>query len=1358
MRLTFILLLACGFSSLAKAKTISEAELEFFEAKIRPVLVEHCYPCHNSVDSSEGGLVMDHRDAVLRGGDEGAVVVAGDPGASRLIKVLRHEIEGLEMPEGGPKLDESIVRDFEKWIRIGLPDPREKPPTDEELQASRSWAEKLERRKQWWSFRPIVSNDPPADENDSPHPIDRFINRELESSGLQASPAADGATLVRRLYVTLTGLPPSADQATSWTRRIDDAPDRQAAVEELIDQLLESDQFGPRWARHWMDWIRYAESHGSEGDPRIQNAWHYRDYLIRALNADVPYDQLLREHVAGDLLPEPRINPQLGINESIVGTAHWRMVFHGFAPTDALDEKVRFIDDQINVFSKAFLGLTVSCARCHDHKFDAISQADYYALFGVLASCRPGRQVIDLPSKQELHRETLAELKTQIRESVASQWLVESNVATERLLNSDSKPGKSVGLVNVLQGLRQKVSDGTPFQTAWTETVESQLNHQKMYDEFFTNSASTHWDLGDDDARSRWYSSGVGLEGETAAGQFSMDVDGEAVLSGIYPAGVYTHGLSSKHPGRLTSPDFNLKDGQAICAEVIGAGDASIRYVVQDYPRSGTVYPVTRLNGDWKLERFDLSYWSGDAVHLELATAMDAPLLTSDKPRSWFGVRRVVVTDNDREVSKPVSEAFLALIESDQAAGAADASEHVVPADWSQLESLLLASIRRAVVAWKSGSMTDAQAILLDDCMRTGALPNALDRLPELKALVDRYRKLENEIPVPTRVPGLEESEGVDQPLMVRGNHKQLAEPVPRRFLEVIDDRAYQSPISGRAELAEDLLRDDNPLTRRVIVNRIWHHLFGKGIVSTPDNFGRLGNPPSHPELLDWLAIRFAKDGWSIKKLIRLVVTSETWQRSSLPQPGVEKADPENVLLARANVRRLEAEAIRDALLSVSGRLDDRQFGPPVGAAAPRRSIYVRVIRNDLDPFLRTFDFPEPFSSVGRRDVTNVPAQSLAMMNDSQIAGVANDWASRALAEAASDGDRNGIVHMFLDAFGRQPSDQEIAQSETFLDEMRLVVAERTRQRAELQLQINQVESAIDARWQMARERLDDQAETGGQQSTVEVPSPIGRWDFTTGLNDQVGSANVTLKNGARQTEQGLIVTGGGYALTDPIDVPLSQKTLEVWVKLNDLNQRGGGAMTLQSKNGVLFDAIVFAERDRRQWLAGSNSFQRTEPFGGPEESSADRQPVQFAISYDADGQIVGYRNGQPYGKSYRSRGPLAFAPGESIVGFGIRHLPAGGNRLLSGTILQARLYDRALTAEQIAASASNSASFVSEAVLLKQLTEAERNAMQRDRASLEELNRQWKSIPASKLSETGQAWSELARALLSFQEFLYVR
>ncbi|WP_182871075.1 DUF1553 domain-containing protein [Rhodopirellula sp. JC639] len=1348
MRFVFILLLAGCFTSDGLANTITEAEREFFESKIRPVLVEHCYQCHNATDSAEGGLVVDHREALLRGGDGGAVIVDGDPAASRLIKVLRHEIDGLEMPAGGPKLDEQVVRDFERWIRIGLPDPRDEPPSGDELRESNSWAQTLQRRRQWWSLQPISAVQPPADD-DSANPVDRFINAAIESNGLQASPVADPATLVRRLSFAIVGLPPSPEDATTWTRRIKTAVDRDAVVGELIDELLASHRFGQRWARHWMDWIRYAESHGSEGDPGIENAWHYRDYLIRALNQDVPYDQLLKEHIAGDLLPEPRINTELGINESAIGTAHWRMVFHGFAPTDALDEKVRFIDDEINVFSKAFLGLTVSCARCHDHKFDAISQADYYALFGILASCRPGRNVVDVKDKQELHRARLAELKLQLRDAMAERWLGEAATAAERFVEPDAKSDKPSGVVRALDQVRKSIAGGRSFSDAWQRVADQQLDRREVVESFFHVSDSPHWDLADQDASRQWHSYGLGLEGSSQAGQFSIAGDDSGILAGIYPAGVYTHGLSTKHPGRLTSPDFELAENQAVVAEVTGQNDASLRYVVQDYPRTGTVYPVTRLNADWRFQRYDLSYWSGDSIHLELATAMDAPLLTSNQPRSWFGVRRIVVTDKDRPVPPSPDEGFLAVI--------ADAQADL-PENWSDVQTQLQSAIEAAIKGWRSDSMTDEQAILLDDCLHTGALPNSLQRLPGLSALVSRYRSLENEIPVPTRVPGLEESVGTDQPLMVRGSHKHLADPVPRRFLEVIDDSPYESPISGRVELAEDLLRDDNPLTKRVIVNRIWHHLFGRGLVSTPDNFGRLGNPPSHPELLDYLATRFAREGWSIKNLIRLVVSSETWQRSSMPLPGVQQADPENVYLARANVRRLEAEAIRDSLLSVSGNLDDRLGGPPVPASSPRRSVYVRVIRNNLDPFLRAFDFPEPFSSVGRRDVTNVPAQSLAIMNDAQITNIANDWTRRTQATFETEGDAGAISQLFLQAFSREPTEREIDQSQAFVAEMRSEFDRRGRERSELESQVKRVESAINARWDGARQRLAEGAETNDAPPTTDVPDPIGHWDFTEGLEDRVGSANVTLKGGAVQNQHGLIVRNGGYAVTDPIATPVAQKTMEVWLKLASLDQRAGGAMTLQSPDGINFDAIVFAERDARQWLAGSNSFRRTEPFDGPKETLADSQVVHFAITYDADGLITGYRNGQPYGKSYRSAGPLSFAAGQSIVGFGVRHLPAVGNRLLSGTILEARLYDRALSPDQIAASAEHSASYDSEELLLDQLTEVERTEMQRDRASLAELNRQLKSIPLSEFDPEGQAWSELARALLSFKEFIYVR
>ncbi|HBJ39198.1 MAG TPA: hypothetical protein DDZ51_31515, partial [Planctomycetaceae bacterium] len=295
--------------------TLSQSQqAEFFESKIRPVLVEHCYSCHNSSDNAEGGLAVDHRDAFLQGGDGGPLIKSGDATGSRLLAILRHEIDGLEMPEGGPKLDDSVIVDFQRWIATGAYDPRDTPPDADSLAAMQSWESLLERRKAWWSFQPIVDHVPPttglAPERDEANlqPVDQFILAKLGSTTLRPNPPADSATLVRRLHFALIGLPPSIDQSQLWTSRIDSADPgrRHEVIETLVDELLASPQFGPRWARHWMDWIRYAESHGSEGDPAIDNAWMYRDYLIRALNDDVPIDQLIREHVAGDLLENPR--------------------------------------------------------------------------------------------------------------------------------------------------------------------------------------------------------------------------------------------------------------------------------------------------------------------------------------------------------------------------------------------------------------------------------------------------------------------------------------------------------------------------------------------------------------------------------------------------------------------------------------------------------------------------------------------------------------------------------------------------------------------------------------------------------------------------------------------------------------------------------------------------------------------------------------------------------------------------------------------------------------------------------------------------------------------------------------------
>ncbi len=403
-------------------------QVHFFENKIRPALIEHCYECHNSGGKAEGGLKLDFREGLLKGGDRGPAIVPGKAAESLLIQAIRHEQEDLRMPQAGPKLKPDVVADFVRWINQGAVDPRDKPPSSEELAKATSWETTLERRKQWWSFQPLKPVEPPAADAPWSHPVDRFLAAGWRAAKFSPTDVADRRTLIRRVTFALIGLPPKPEEIDQFVT--DASPD---AYERLVDRLLASPRFGERWARHWMDWYRYAETHGSEGDPPIPHAWRYRDYLIRALNDDLPYDQLVREHVAGDLLPKPRLNATEGTNESALGIGHYRMVQHGYVPTDAEDELVRFTDNQIDTLSKAVLGVTLSCARCHNHKFDPLSQKDFYGWYGIMASCRPAIVTLDTPERRQRHQEELVTLKQAIKTRIADAWETSLDHLADRL-------------------------------------------------------------------------------------------------------------------------------------------------------------------------------------------------------------------------------------------------------------------------------------------------------------------------------------------------------------------------------------------------------------------------------------------------------------------------------------------------------------------------------------------------------------------------------------------------------------------------------------------------------------------------------------------------------------------------------------------------------------------------------------------------------------------------------------------------------------------------------------------------------------------------------------------------------------
>lgn len=1345
------------------AQTGDQAKRDFFESRVRPVLVEHCYECHNSHETAESDLSLDHRQPFVEDRGDGALIVPGAPSKSRLLAIIRHEVSGLEMPEGRPPLDDQVINDIETWIRDGAIDPRNSPPSQSELQSALSWETAFAKRKQWWSFQPIRKPDPPAPDSldsknilaRSHHPIDRFIAAEHAKHGLAAASLAEPTTLVRRLFYTLTGLPPTAKQAKHWSQKI--ADEQPSAYAKLVDELLSSQAFGEHWARHWMDWIRYSESHGSEGDPIIENAWMYRDYLIDALNDDISFDQLVREHIAGDLLNQPRLHPEKGTNQSILGAAHWRMVFHGFAPTDALEERVRFTDDQVNAFSKAFLGLTVSCARCHDHKFDAISQEDYYALYGILSSCRPSRHVIDVPESSREVRVQLRDLKSQIRVSVAKEWSSQiheiSNRLREKLSRIDqAKPLSNSSLLYPLWKMEEAISRGQPAEQAWP--VAESLPEKSANDE----DASFRWDFASDADYETWIASGTGLPDKpNSAGQFAIGADPATAIAGVYPSGVYSHSISDRDPARLTSTDVKLDDDRKVWVQVIGDGDSACRYVVQDYPRSGTVFPVKTLRPTWTWMEFDLSYWKGDSVHLELTTAKDAPLLTKPTERSWFGIRSAMILPADSQPPKDDIE-FLRPILKD-------------PSKPSTIEDALQIyrrAIGDTVKAWESEKMTDSKALLLDACLREGLLSRDDAGLPRSVALIERYRGLENKLKTPTRIPGIEDVPGRTQTLYQRGDHKKPDRIVFPRFLSAINPAPYESA-TPRLQLADDVLRDDNPLTRRVIVNRLWHHVFGAGIVTTPDNFGKLGAKPSHPELLDWLATQFTESNGSIKSMIRLMVTSKTWQLSSQIQNQHQAVDPENRLLARANVRRLGAESIRDAMLMVSGKLDPRRGGPPVDGTQPRRSVYVQVIRNRLDPFLRVFDFPEPFAPVGRRNATNVPAQSLIMMNNPFVGGLATQWAKNLDREQNLDdgGMGKSIDQVFWTAFSRPPSESE---SLAFATHWQQIIERQTLTQEAYERVKETIADLAERRESVlapVREKLLSEQKSRNAESISDAENAatqehlVADWDFTVDAKDHVGGADVELVGGAARSSEGLAFAPSGspqYAITQPIAQRLEEKTLAAWVRLSNLQQRGGGVLTVQSPDGVVFDSIVFGEQQPGHWLAGSNNFARTQPFQGQSESETD-EFVHLAIVYHADGRIEAFRNGELYGKSYQSRGPVKYRKNNWLVTLGLRHLPARPSRTFFGTIRSAQVFNKALDHRQIQSLANAGGQTVRDEDVFAVLGQNEKLFVQTTDRQLEEQRRLLKQLE-SKLVSTDDPTcaSELTRSIFLMTEFIYLR
>ncbi len=1059
-----------AMASVARGEPTSE-ESEFFEKQIRPVLVEHCYECHSGKSKRlEAGLRLDSRAAVLAGGDSGPAIVPGKPDESLLVEAIRYE--SFEMPPRG-RLPDEAVQLLVKWTEMGAPWP-DQPDSGEVVREAMDWRR---RKAEHWSWQPIRKCDPPA-VNDGAWPageIDRFILARLEEKNLTPAPQADRRTLIRRAYFDLIGLPPTTEQVEAFAA--DDSPE---AYDRIVDQLLDSDHFGEKWARHWMDLVRYAETHGHEFDYPIHHAWRYRDYLIRAFNADVAYDQLITEHLAGDLLENPRRHPTEGFNESIIGTGFWFLGEAVHAPTDVRGDEAIRIDNQIDVMTKTFLGLTVGCARCHDHKFDPIPTEDYYALTGFLQSSRRQEAMLDphgriaaaADSLRELRRAGDAALSEAIDRSAVDAGRFASGLLAAREAIARSSGGdeampsgevlREVGSRHGMDGesvgrwvaalrdpaIREsahplfgwsRLADGAASAdesefAAARDRLAAELTRQTQQVEA-NNAPTVLFEDFETGIPNGWNATGEAFAAvPTTARQWdSASRTDQPVQPGLVHGGL----ASSRLHGVLRSPTFTITH-PAIHYR-LNAKNVTIRLVIDGYFMvmfHGLLFGGVELkNVDtegrfaWKTQGGDLSHYIGHRAHLEIIDQGDG----------------FAALDEIRFSDGPVPRDAPSRLACGAVGGGVDSIASLARsygATWSE-----------CVDRWRDGSADREDVALLAWAVQHRL---AIPRVDVTAEFSQRMAEIEAELPAPTHALAMTDGTGEDDRVHIRGSHKNFGGTVPRRLLLALggEDQPLIREGSGRLELARRITDPSNPFPSRVMVNRLWHHLFGRGIVPSVDDFGVMGQPPTHPELLDWLAADFQGNGWSIKHTIRKIVTSSTYRMSSKPGSDGgrgEQIDPNNELLHRMPKRRLQAEAIRDAMLAVSGRLDLTMYGPSVpvhltsfmeGRGRPgsgpldgngRRSVYIEVRRNFLSPMMLTFDMPSPFNTMGRRSVSNVPAQSLILMNDPFVISQARLWAERMLGEFSSTDER--ISAMFLAALAQPPTESQLDRARQFLDE-----------------------------------------------------------------------------------------------------------------------------------------------------------------------------------------------------------------------------------------------------------------------------------------------------------------------------------
>ena len=876
---------------------------EFFERRIRPVLVEHCYECH-SVDAAnrgklKAGLFLDSRDGIRKGGDTGPAVLPGNASESLLMKALRQQ--GPEMPPDGA-LPDSILADFARWIDEGASDPRDEPPT------ALKESSKVEADDHW-AFQPLQKPVPPMVSQPEwvQSPLDQFILHRLEAEGLNPVSRASAHTLVRRLHFDLVGLPPTPAEVEAFLKA--SAVDEKAAVATLVEQLLDSPHYGERWGRHWLDVARYAEDQAHTfGVQKRASAHQYRDWVIRMLNEDLPFDQFIKLQLAGDLIdpaPEDPFRQFAGLGFLGLGAQYYKNSDKAQAEADELD-------DTIDTLTRGFMGLTVSCARCHDHKFDPIPIEDYYALAGIFQ----GRNYAEIP--------------------LASPEMVKAYQADQKIIKD-----KEAEIKSMLRGIGKQVG-------------RKHLSQTGLY------------------LREGWRLATLKTKGV----KFSFE---------DYCSQVDLHPFFAKRFQDFLDPG---KMGE----------------LPKKFPELKTWHDIPAKAGELT-KPSDLPL---PPAIVSLADQMQALVTQAEKAFSQVEDEERETLANARNEDDRLNQIMRKLEQEDQ---------RLLKNIWFDGSAPFHVPEKETREMFLTGAQ-EAQATKAES---------------ELEAL---RKKALPKYPVAHGIRG----GGQAMQVYLRGNPETKGDWVARGNLQLIshgprpsDPEEAKKHSYTRLDLAHDIASPNNPLTARVIVNRVWQWHFGQGLVGTASNFGVLGDAPTHPALLDWLTGQFIENGWSLKWLHRQILTSATYQLASKDDARNAQKDPDNRWHWRFDRRRLEVEAWRDAVLAVAGTLDPTMGGPTLELKPDnhRRTVYASISRHQLNGMLRIFDFPDANVSAAGRTTTTVPQQQLFVLNSDFIIAQAKALAKRVATE--TDDPSRQITRVSQLVFGRSPSIEELTVARSFL-------------------------------------------------------------------------------------------------------------------------------------------------------------------------------------------------------------------------------------------------------------------------------------------------------------------------------------